>query len=38
LKEVSKYHKVWETFINNNPQVNLKGLIENIYYHDKNDV
>ncbi|RQV92575.1 MAG: N-acetylmuramoyl-L-alanine amidase [Calditrichaeota bacterium] len=32
LKEVSKYYKVWLQHIKENPQVNLKGLIEELYY------
>lgn len=35
LKETSDYHKVWEKFIVEHPEVNLKGLIEKLYYWNK---
>jgi N-acetylmuramoyl-L-alanine amidase len=32
LKEVSNYSDVWIEFVNKNPQINLKGLIQMLYY------
>lgn len=32
LKEVSKYYKTWIKFVDEHKEVNLKGLIEKLYY------
>lgn len=32
LKEVSDYNKVWIDFVKKHPEVNLKGLIQKLYY------
>lgn len=32
--EITKYSSVWIDFIHKHPEVNLSGLIENLYFHD----
>lgn len=34
IKSVSPYWQVWEKFVNEHPEVNLKGLIVKLYNHE----